>query len=553
MVLDEIYELNLDDLKKEFIGKEVVLSENIIYGEHNNGMYIPGSFEKYKNQIFKIKTIDYGSSHKYIFKIFYPNGNELWLGFEMIGKIVIKSNKKNIEVKKGDLVKLLPKSEKQVGEFYGIPIVEMCGSDNEEYEELSKHGFIVQDVVNDKILPYYLDNKWRDIIIDTNMVEVAKEDYIGHIKEKTRKLKSEKKILEDFEIMEEMKTKVNIKDFKKIYAGALKLIPNNLKGIDLLLQQWAFNKKEIYKVLGKELAIRKEIECSKDENMVKDEVTKMCNVIPAFSLMLPYVSYREILSNKLEHEISLFSNTKVYTAGDKVSKMIAEIYQSEKLNMLLSDIIAQTKVKGIVEVSIDPIEYLLMSCNISGWTSCHTIYKIGHNAKSYGCYSAGIFSYMCDNVSLIAFKHDGKEYDFKIANQTIKAKSKNWRQMVWLDKKYDFFVTSRQYPVDIKEANEAVRELIEGSINSNNEEKKWIHSHDQRKVKARISNYKPEKRALHYNDILNGYNGDLCYKKGIDLKNKKTKVGSFPICPSCGERLLESPGIPFCDECYKII
>lgn len=262
-----------------------------------------------------------------------------------------------------------------------------------------------------------------------------------------------------------------------------------------------------------------------------------------------------MLENKLHSDINnnWTNYSRIYKAGERVSKVLDEAFKNKNFNMRYSDIIAKNMVKGVIDISIDPIEILLMSCNVSGWTSCHTIHDMNGRGINYGCYSAGIFSYMCDNVSLIAYRHDGKLYDFKIGKQKIQAKSKNWRQMLYVREDMKVFIASRQYPMNSEEITMSVREMLEECIDEYTEQKTWVHTSTEKgtKVKDIIADkaYKSYIEPLHYNDISHGFRADMCYHKDMELKEDSLEIGSFPVCPICGEKLLTNSNSPYCG-CY---
>ena len=420
-----------------------------------------------------------------------------------------------------------------------------------------KKKIIVKQILEDgTIIPYFLDGKYIESPIKVSQVKLLKKNYLQELEAKTKKNKDEKKILEDIETIDEMLSKVNEKDFRKIYAGSILAIPNELKGIALLLNQWAFNKRHLYKMMGNNLSISKELEYTKDESSIRQDREELYRAFPGASYVINNLHDIELLTNKLEHtETGAWTEWgRMYKPGEKVSKLLDEAFHNDKLNIMYSDIIAQNKIKGVLEISIDPIDILLMSCNVSGWNSCHNIHRIGTTGTSYGCYSAGIFSYMCDDVSMIAFRHDNKLYDFKINNQKVQAKSKNWRQMVWIDKDFKEFVTSRQYPNKLEEVTKTVREMLEEQVDAYTKDATtWTHSDSMDKIREIMKDDTKEGNALHYNDMLKGFNGDLCYRKGLKLTENSIIVGSHPICPRCGKNIMLSQGTPECFDCYRRI
>lgn len=554
---------NYEELRK-LEGKKVVLIDSLRSGRYIDDIYITDEMEALAGKEVTISFIK-NYDDRGLFEIEEDDGGCLYcLRMVETTKITnedMKETRKYTEFKKGDLVKI--RTQKEIDDsLVGVKEVIhnlVVLSTIPNVKKIENKELIISDIIDDRILPYYIDGEYQEEIITKDMIEIVEENFVNNLLDKKQKeialTIDEIKILEDLELIEEMKSKVNVKDFKKIIAGSLDLIPKDLEGIELVLHQWAFNKKEIYKLLGKNFNISKQIEYDRDEQSMEEERQKLYKEFPGYYYVLKSITNREFLDNKLHHTIDNDwnrYNSRLYKTGERVSKILDEAFKNDKFNTMLSDIIAQNKLKGILEISIDPIEYLLMSLNVSGWSSCHTMHKKGCRL-SYGCYSAGIFSYMCDNVSLIAFRHDGKEYEYQINKQKIKAYSKNWRQMIWLNKDFESFVASRQYPNYVEEISKTIREMLEEQINAYLGEITWVHTTDRDKMQMYITNNEKEQaRILHYNDILHGYDGDMCYKKGKELKKQTLVVGSYPVCPVCGRENLTINDFPFGQNCRGV-
>lgn len=545
-------------------GKQVCLIDDLEDDTYIDDVYVCYSMSKLAGKEVTIdKIIDYSDNYRDTFRFFIEEDRGEYVYSSKMIKNIIKETpseeiiQKRLSVKKGDMLRIkTPKEMKEAeGEYESETL---CGikisisiPDTTGIEGLE---FIACDVIENRILPYYIKDEYPDVIITTDMVELVEEGFVDNLISKKENgiclHQEETKILDDLATMEEMKSKVNIKDFKKIIAGSLNLIPKDMKGVEQIIHQWAFNKKEIYRVFDRKFNLSKEVEFDKDENMMEQERIKMYHEFPGYYYVLKQFSNREFIKNQLEHTLDYDWNrlhSRIYKTGERISKILDEAFKNDKFNIYLSDIIAQNKIKGIVEVSIDPIEYLLMSLNVSGWSSCHTLHKV-NQGLSYGCYSAGLFSYMCDSNSLIAFRHDDKMYEYKINKQKITAHSKNWRQMIWVTKDFKAFIASRQYPVEIEEISKTAREMLEEQISG--DEVNWVHSKNDEKLKKVICDKKHKNiYPLHYNDILHGFSGSLCYEKGTVIETDMLEIGSYPACPVCGEEILTSQERPTGRKC----
>ena len=167
----------------------------------------------------------------------------------------------------------------------------------------------------------------------------------------------------------------------------------------------------------------------------------------------------------------------------------------------------------------------------------------------------GIFSYIEDEVTAISYRHSGNMVDYKIGTSHFSDYSKNWRQLLYIDTNTNAFVASRQYPTYNEEISKQVREMLEKIISDklnieNTWKRKTIESGST--FENYLEDIETECGALHYNDMLHGYKGDLIWNKELDnLGDVHMFVGSEPICPICGERTLRENDEPTCHMCYR--
>lgn len=239
--------------------------------------------------------------------------------------------------------------------------------------------------------------------------------------------------------------------------------------------------------------------------------------------------------------------------GTKMTKAISEIFKNKELDTAYSKLIDRKTVKGIVEVSIDPIDYITMSFNNSGWHSCYTI-SVDGLANDFGGYVAGTLSYMCDSASIIAYKHSNNLVKMKLGSSKIEDYSKNWRQVIYLDTVNYTMMYSREYPRKNAEVSKTAREMIEEAISKAVEiPNEW--SKMKCKVQTMqhyISNCEFYNDTLVYNDILhnNSVEGNMIYNKKLNNRKDTSIVsGSNVICPYCGEKMLSSSSTILCEDC----
>lgn len=125
---------------------------------------------------------------------------------------------------------------------------------------------------------------------------------------------------------------------------------------------------------------------------------------------------------------------------------------SERDFAYYADAINPTQLERKTVLSVDPVDYLLMS-NGTGWSSCYCINASWKGEDYRGCYSSGTWSYMNDSVSMIMYVvSDRIISNYPYADKII-------REVVMFDD-YDTICHSRAYPQgDEEEKAELYKEL----------------------------------------------------------------------------------------------
>lgn len=396
-------------------------------------------------------------------------------------------------------------------------------------------------------------------------------------------------MISDEQLMQEMIEKVDKKKCIKLLAMCYQLPNNKIEGFDSLLKEWAKNKLWIYKLLENKLTLEKEVE---HEEISGEEVSDFLNEVRKISYFIEKSILKISRENFKKSKISMryvphvFQIPTVFevlnkTGEIKISKLLNLVFKCEELNIAYSKLMQNSTKKAKLYISIDPFDYITMSMNKSGWSSCHSLHnseELEETGTRFGCYSAGVFSYLCDETTLISYRTSGKEYDYNFNKRTIKAESKNWRQLIYLHQSQDYFICSRQYPCLSENNSKIVRSMLEEllekreNINTKNPETNWslkrgelmefienYGSYDDNGIEKEIIDKQTEQQyenddittTLQYNDILNEYEGILVRKK-IILDTEyldKITIGSRPICPICGKTHLFGHGMPFCAKC----
>lgn len=349
---------------------------------------------------------------------------------------------------------------------------------------------------------------------------------------------------------------------------------------DKILDQWYENKKDFIESMG---GLIYEIKTPVNFELSLEEQTKK---IDKFIKALRDIYHNEDLgwfinanrngffSNYVVNDYEY--NGKKIPKGMKLVKAFKFFFSDpEIIDMAQSEasrIIQENKVEGILCFSVHPLDFLSSSENTYNWRSCHAL---------DGEFRAGNLSYMCDNATVICYLKSANEGNVRLSAfpPTIPWNSKKWRMLMYINTTKNALFAGRQYPMFCENALETLKPYfiealgLEGRVNS------WSHWHNDQIDSFMYSNgydnqfsrttnkavvfdskihildkFVKDQSCLHFNDVLKS----TCYKPFYCWHNtewgdpliKMFKIGSKPICPSCGEREVEISDILCCNYCH---
>lgn len=230
-----------------------------------------------------------------------------------------------------------------------------------------------------------------------------------------------------------------------------------------------------------------------------------------------------------------------------------------------SHIIQQKEVSGTLCLSVHPLDFLTLSVNKCGWTSCVNLFD--------GEYKASILSFMGDPCTIVCYikTSEGDKVPYPGG---FEWNSKKWRMLLSISEDKNMIVANRQYPFTSKACLDfiynIIKELfdlrgyytdmentcidkIESSIG-----KDYLLSNKYLLVNGNLyrSNLFITEPAyymrLHYNDVTMSpfYKPYYSYNK-TKIANEKTKVlmGSKCYCLQCSNDNMEFTDSLICDEC----
>ena len=222
----------------------------------------------------------------------------------------------------------------------------------------------------------------------------------------------------------------------------------------------------------------------------------------------------------------------------KVSKFFSSLCNDKKLDDDISQILTYKKKIVSLRISIDPYDYLTMSVNNYGWSSCQRI----HNGE----YRMGPYTIMLDESTLMAYRAGNKEVDYSINSIKFSGNSKSWRQCVYVDKNTCAAIFGRQYPSSNEMVEEGTRTLWEETVSKYlGIDNRWWRRRNNHDGYNAVSN-------LVYHDVSN----NNCNHNMVVLKQSADTINTFNVgvkrvkCVICGnESITKHGGIIMCDSC----
>ena len=349
---------------------------------------------------------------------------------------------------------------------------------------------------------------------------------------------------------------------------------------DKILDQWYENKKDFIESMG---GLIYEVKTPVNFELSLEEQSKK---IDKFIKALRDIYHNEDLgwfinanrngffSNYVVNDYEY--NGKKIPKGMKLVKAFKFFFSDpEIIDMAQSEasrIIQENKVEGILCFSVHPLDFLSSSENTYNWRSCHAL---------DGEFRAGNLSYMCDNATVICYLKSANEGNVRLSAfpPTIPWNSKKWRMLMYINTTKNALFAGRQYPMFCENALETLKPYFIEALGLEGRVHSWSHWHNDQIDNFMYSNgydnqfsrtnnravvfdckihildkFVKDQSCLHFNDVLKS----SCYKPFYcwystdwgDTPVKMFKIGSKPICPSCGERELDNSDLLCCNYCY---
>lgn len=222
---------------------------------------------------------------------------------------------------------------------------------------------------------------------------------------------------------------------------------------DKTFANWALNKVFFYRAFGNQ-CIREfgEVEVHMSMQAKENEFqsfirwlnrTHNYKVISYLTTyLLDKITPKEFFENKTDKILNIKTydeEEKTLPAGTKVIRafkfFISDEIKLRQIQDKASEIIQQDKTKGVLCLSIHPLDFLSLSENASNWRSCHAL---------DGEFRAGNLSYLMDKSTIVAYIKS-KE-DKKIPRFPFPWNDKKWRNLLFFDECHTTIFAGRPYP-----------------------------------------------------------------------------------------------------------
>ena len=409
---------------------------------------------------------------------------------------------------------------------------------------------------------------------------------------------------------------IKIESYFKRYGVEDGYIGNNT-----YLQDWAKSKKSLFHLLGGQFIYKFPYTYEKDSNILRHEFDSLTNM-PLFqkiyddlwsilskettkkdpedenmlnSSKIYYIrsiySGSALLDDKINQTIKLKlsyrKNTLQLQSGMKpmkaLQKLIQYMYEDkndkifedfEKVRLKHSLIKNDKYLHGNICLSIHPLDFVTMSDNDEGWSSCMSW-------KEDGCYHLGTLEMMNSNVVICAYMESNNSVFVFDEINNLSWNNKKWRQLFYCTK--DIIVSGKSYPYSNTDFTIAILEKLRALAKDN-----WNHTYkygieeykDMDRVDGLYSMNKRKEWAsergnvkthgiffdtnLMYNDMLNDGNFVYYCIRNYVPHSKVINYSGKARCLCCNNSLLhedwDSEGYndrydnthtPICDRCLS--
>lgn len=271
-------------------------------------------------------------------------------------------------------------------------------------------------------------------------------------------------------------------------------------------------------------------------------------------------------------------NKDIIPVGMKIGKALTQYYYGydyptnmliNELQVRMSRIIQENKIRGKLCLSVHPLDYLSVSENNHNWRSCHAL---------NGEYRSGNLNYMVDETTVVVYLKSEEDTVPPRFPDTVPWNDKKWRCLFFFDFNRNMIWAGRQYPFFSVRALDTISQVLFArfyyfcnALNKSLWQKQTIKSVtingseyslvvpsfvDDGEIISLDEIIKDGKNTFHFNDLLHSsYYVPYSYKiKGnpnikFIKEQPKLIIGKAAPCIHCGHELIGFSDAMYCKQC----
>lgn len=312
------------------------------------------------------------------------------------------------------------------------------------------------------------------------------------------------------------------------------------------LDTYAKNKAQFYKDFGDKFIISKEINLSisHEFKMARMKRSVDYDLSGALKELIIANGVDGFFENKIKNDLTLETPKGPVTikAGMKLSKAFKFFIENEHLlnrnQTQYSKAINDSVLSGTLSISCHPLDYLSMSMNKHGWSSCQSL---------TGDYASGTLSLMNDKTTLIGYLSDGT-FDHDVFDMVEPYwNSKRFRVLIHIDPTRKLVYISRNYPYTAVPLENALLDMIREIYPDSQFED--LAKADQDFInRTKTGGYD----TMHYSDLSSS--NSVKYSVGKDFNEdnfERMVIGHSALCCKCESHVIQEAFEYCCYDCSE--
>lgn len=288
-------------------------------------------------------------------------------------------------------------------------------------------------------------------------------------------------------------------------------------------------------------------EMMREENFIQNKITKLYNHKESLSFVSPKDGSKVTITLGMKFMKALGKIVEAYNLDQEMF---------EEFRIAHSQILNDKKLSGRLCLSIHPLDYMTMSDNESDWGSCMSW-------RECGCYRRGTVEMMNSPMVIVAYLKSDKDMHLFNQYSNIEPEAKEW---IWNNKKWrELFVVHegeivgiKGYPYTSRPLEKAViewlRELAQTNLHHSYTDEIYTHK-CQHTITIGEREYKYSYSTVAmYNDFGLAANGDHQSVYHIydadQVVNTKVCYSGPAVCMCCGGSIEQTAeGYLLCENC----